>query len=287
MHQPLRALLHPASISVALATLMAGVPSHALTAAEKAFVGEYKGGSVDTVAQLALLDDNTFCFAFMGGSLDLQAAGRWTAEGGGMRLQQVRPEATLFPAFARKADAQGAMVEFDFHGHSLSNANVPVFAVSADDKPPATLRPLFGQNHNSWAESYKLPPMPAGSVRYFYLGDVVEETPGKPPVVKVVQYRLEGAHSVRVGFDLPQALPLMNQRGEFKDGVLFLDGNRMGKRRTLSAETVEEVRTACIQPVLQPKAEKADSGNALVPVRTFPASPSAIQGKPFFETKDN
>jgi hypothetical protein len=264
---------------------------HALTPAEKAFVGEYQGGSVDTLAQLALLDDNTFCFAFMGGSLDLLAAGRWKAEGAGIRLLQVRPETPLFPAFARKVEAQGAMVAFDFHGHSLSDARAPVFAVSADDTPPSTLRPLFGEKHNSWAESYQLPPMPAGTVRYFYLGDLVEDSPGKAPAVKVVQYRLEGANSVRVGFDNLQAMPPMDQHGELRGDVLHLDGSRMGKRRPLAAEAAEQARTHCIQPALHPGAVRPSAedirNQPLPPAKTFTLKPSAIQGKPLFEAKGN
>src|SRR3989344_3852016 len=255
------------------------------------YVGEYRGRSVDTITQLALLDDNTFCFAVTGGVLDMLMAGRWKAEGGGVRLQQVRPDQTLFPAYARKVAALGAMVEFDFHGPTLSSARAPVFAVSADDKAPATLRPLFGPDHSSWSENYPLPPLPAEAVRYFYLGDVVEEAPGKPAVVKVVQYRLDGANSVRVGFDPLQALPLMSQRAELKGDMLFLSGSRLGRRRALDREVVQAVRTGCIAPALNPgaprPAPKQGETPPLEPLRTFTVSPSAIQGTPFFEAKSN
>lgn len=274
--------------AVVLAALAWGAAAHALSPAEQAFVGEYKGGSVDTVAQLALLDDNTFCFAFMGGSLDLLAAGRWKAEGQGIRLQQVRPEKTAFVVLPGRKEAVGNMVEFDFHGHTLSNARAPAVAWSADDKPPATLRPLFGKDQNSWSESYKLPPVPLAQARYLYLGDVSEPAPGKQAQVQVVQYRLEGAGTVLVAFDEVQAMPLLTPHAEFRDGVLYFDGDRMGKRRPLAAEAVDEARTACIQPALAPKAGTGSedrSGKTLAPAKTFAVNPSAIQGEPHFGAK--
>ena len=290
VHHLLRPLRHARTTAVVSAALMAAVTTHAVTPAESGYVGEYRGGSVDTVAQLALLDDNTYCFAFTGGALDLLAAGRWKAEGGGIRLQQVRQEQTLFPAFSSKVEAQGAMVEFDFHGYTLSNARAPVFAVSVDDKVPATLRPLFTEGNSNWSESYKLPAMPAESVRYFYLGDLVEESPGKPPVLKVVQYRLESGNSVRVGFDELQAMPLMDQRAELKGQMLFLSGSRLGQRRPLNAEVLKAVRGGCIDPALKPgvpRPLKPGQNRGLEPVKTFTVSPSAVQGKPFFEAKSN
>lgn len=284
MHHAFR----PLRIATALVLgALACAPAQALTEAEKAFVGEYRGGSVDTVAQLALLDDNTFCFAFMGGSLDLLAAGRWKAEGQGIRLQQVRPEKTAFVVLPGRKEAQGGMVELDFHGHTLSNARAPAVAWSADDKPPATLRPLFGKDQNSWSESYKLPPVPLAQARYLYLGDMTEPAPGKPVEVQVVQYRLEAAGSVLVAFDEVQAMPLLTPHAVFKGDVLYLEGDRMGKRRPLAVQAVDEARTACIQPALAPKAGTPEerSGKTLVPAKTFKVNPSAIQGKPHFEAK--
>ncbi|EJE54270.1 hypothetical protein PMI14_00776 [Acidovorax sp. CF316] len=290
MHHTPHFLRNARTTAVALATLWAAFTAGAVTPAESGYVGEYRGGSVDTVAQLALLDDNTYCFAFTGGALDMVAAGRWKAEGTGIRLQQVRQAQTLFPAFARKVEALGTMVEFDFHGHTLSNARAPAFAVSADDTAPTTLRPLFSEGNNNWSESYKLPALPAASVRYFYLGEVVEESPGKPSAVKVVQYRLEGGNSVHVGFDELQAMPLMDQRAELKGQVLFLSGSRLGQRRPLNPEVLKAVRNGCINPALKPGVSRPlpeGEIKPMAPVKTFTVSPSAIQGKPFFEATRN
>lgn len=290
MNYTLRPLRNACSIAVALLALTVSVTPHAATSAEASYVGEYRGGSVDTVTQLALLADNTFCFAVTGGALDMLMAGRWKSEGTGVRLQQVRPEQTLFPAFARKVAALGDRVEFDFHGRSLSNARAPVFAVSADDQPPATLRPLFVADNSTWSESYQLPALPAQAVRTFYLGEVVDGAPGKAPVVKVVQYRLDGANSVRVGFDQLQAMPPMDQRAELQGDMLFLSGSRLGQRRALSREVEQAVRTGCVEPALNPNVPrpvKKGQDKPLEPLRTFTLGLEAIQGKPFFEAKGN
>ena len=285
-----RPLRSACTLAAALLALAASSATHAATPAEAGYVGDYRGGSVDTVTQLALLVDNTFCFAVTGGALDMLMAGRWKSEGTGVRLQQVRPDQTLFPAFARKVAALGDRVEFDFHGRSLSNARAPVFAVSADDQPPATLRPLFVADNSTWSESYQLPALPAQAVRTFYLGEVVDGTPGKPPVVKVVQYRLDGANSVRVGFDQLQAMPLMDQRAELQGDMLFLSGSRLGKRRALSPEVEQAVRTGCVAPALNPNVPrplKKGQNKPLEALKTFTLGLEAIQGKPFFEAKGN
>jgi hypothetical protein len=274
--------------SVALAVL-AGTASHALTPQEAVYVGDYRGGSADTSAQLALLDDSTFCYTFKAGGMNMLMAGRWNAENQGIRLRQVRREQTLFPAFSRKVGGQGDVVEFDFHGPSMSNANGPVFAVAADDTPPATFRPLFSEGNRGWSENFKLPPMPTDAARYFYVGTPVEAMPGKPAVVAVVQYRLEGANSVRVAFDQLQAMPPMDQRGEIKDDILYLAGSRFGKRGPLAPGVLSAVRAGCIQPALDTQAEPAlvEQGvhKPLVPGKTFTVSPSAIEGKPFFDAR--
>ena len=290
MNLTLRTLRNACAPAAALAALTVSVSLHAATPAESGYVGEYRGRSVDTITQLALLDDNTFCFAVTGGVLDMLMAGRWKAEGSGVRLQQVRPDQTLFPAYARKVAALGAMVEFDFHGPTLSSARAPVFAVSADDQPPATLRPLFVADNSTWSESYQLPALPAQAVRTFYLGEVVDGAPGKAPVVKVVQYRLDGANSVRVGFDQLQAMPPMVQRAELQGDMLFLSGSRLGQRRALSREVEQAVRTGCVEPALNPNVPrpvKKGQDKPLEPLRTFTLGLEAIQGKPFFEAKGN
>ena len=115
--QPLRATL--STFALALLSL---ADAYAVTPAEKPYVGGYIQGSADTSTELMLLDDNTFCFSFTGGSLDVLAGGHWKAEGDGVRLQEVRENGSVFPAFGRTVAEQKKSVTFDFHGPSLSDA---------------------------------------------------------------------------------------------------------------------------------------------------------------------
>ena len=277
-----------ATLATFTLSLLPFAAAQALTEAEKPYVGGYTQGSVDSRAQLMLLDDNTFCFAFMGGSLDMLAGGRWKAEGNGVRLEEVRQIGSVFPAFGRAAAEQKASVAFDFHGSSLSDATSPVFATSGDEALPTTMRPLFNADHNGWSSSYKLPPMPAAQVRYFYMGDVEGDDVRQPK-------------RLRVGYNRAFGSPPLDLRATLKDDeVLHVDGRRFGVRKELPEKALERIRTACIQPALaeakRPSDEEAAeiaAGRAtsvkpppLVPVKTFYLPLTAIQGAPYFPGTD-
>ncbi|MEO7886824.1 MAG: hypothetical protein ABI893_10555 [Polaromonas sp.] len=292
-------------LALLLTALLPLAQAVALTPAETAYVGGYTNGSVDTRTQLMLLDDNTFCLSFMGGSLDMLLGGRWKAEPGadaGVRLQQVRQEIALFPAFARPAADQGQNVVFDFHGHTLAKARAPVFAVSADESLPATLQPLFTKGKNEWSGSYKLPPMAAASARYFFMGDVEVDAHGEPQRIKVTQYKIGDGKAIRVGFNQNQARPLLDVAALLKDDVLQVDGRRFGTRKELPQDVQEKIRKFCIRPALGQDAQRpvesegsnaqeaapAQKGTAarqretLVPVKTFYRDLAASQGQPLF-----
>ncbi|WP_457282013.1 hypothetical protein [Polaromonas sp. P5_D5] len=284
-------------------TLLPMAGAQALTAAEKPYVGGYTQGSVDSRAQLMLLDDNTFCFTFMGGSLDMLAGGRWKAEGNGVRLQEVRQNGAIFPAFGKQVPEQKETVAFDFHGYSLSNATSAVFATSGNDALPTTLRPLFKSDQNNWSDSYKLPPLPAAQVRYFYIGDVEVDANRQPKRLRVVQYRRGDANTLAVGYDQSFGNPPLNLSATLKGDVLHVDGSRFGKRDELPGEILEGIRAACIRPALVPGAKRpAEEGSEeeaqdkaaaalgkvvvrnapLAPVKTFYLPLTAMQGAPYF-----
>ncbi len=278
-------------------TLLPLAGAQAVTPAEQPYVGGYTQGSVDSRAQLMLLDDNTFCFSFMGGSLDMLAGGRWKAEGNGVRLQEVRQNGSVFPVFGRAALPEKGPVEFDFHGHSLSRAVSVAFATGTDEALPTSLRRLFKDGHNGWSSSYKLPPMPAAQVRYFYIADAEVDANGQPKQLRVVQYRRGDANTLRVGYNPAFGNPPLNQLATLKDGeVLHVDGSRFGPRKELPEKALERIRSACIRPALaeakRPSEEEAAeiaAGRAtsvkqppLVPVKTFYLPLTAIEGVAYF-----
>lgn len=273
---------------------------HALTPAERPYVGGYTQSSVDTQSQLMLLDDNTFCFRFMGGALDMLVAGRWKALPGkdaGVQIQEVRlPQKTVFPAFTKAAEGQD--VEFDFHGYTLGEATAPVFGVSTSAEPPRTLRALFGDDNHSWAESYKLPPMARAAARYFYIGQVEMDAHGKPLQLRVTQYQLPADQGlVRIGFNTQQARPPLNLVAKIQDAQLKVDGQRFGSRDVLPKELVDEIRNVCVSPVLLPgkprprteddEDEPRDGPPPLDPVKTLVLPLSVVQGDVYFHPLNN
>lgn len=289
--QPLRAKL----VALAL-TWLPLAAAQAATPAEQPYTGSYTQGSVDSRAQLMLLDDNTFCFGFMGGSLDMLAGGRWKAEGNGVRLQEVRLNGTVFPVFGKAAPEQET-VEFDFHGHSLSRAASVAFATGADEALPTSLRRLFKDGHNGWSSSYKLPPMPVAQVRYFYIADAEVDADRQPRQLRVVQYRRGDANALRVGYNRAFGIPPLNLFATLKDEVLYVDGSRFGARKELPEKALERIRATCITPVLADAKRPAEGGSEeeaaarrstavksppLVPVKTFYLPLTALQGTPYF-----
>ena len=294
--QPLRTTL--ATFALALLSL---ADAYAVTAGEKPYVGGYTQSSVDSRAQLMLLDDNTFCFAFMGGSLDTLVGGRWKAEGDRVRLQEVRQNGAVFPAIGQPVADKKESVEFDFHGHSLSRATSAVFATGSDEALPTSLRRLFSEGHNGWSSSYKLPPMAAAQVRYFYIGDVEVDANGQPRQLRVLQYRRGDANALRVGYNQAFGSPPLDLSATLKDDVLHVDGRRFGSRTELPDKALENIRAACIRPALMADAKRPVEGSEeeaakaaaapgkakvknaqLVPVKTFYLPLTAMQGAPYF-----
>ena len=279
-----------ATLATLAFTLLPLASAQAVTPAEKPYVGGYIQGSVDSRAELMLLDDNTFCLAFMGGSLDMLAGGHWKAEGDGVRLQEVRQNGSAFPAFGNAVPEQKDTVGFDFHGHSLSRARSAVFATSGDEALPTTMRPLFKTDHNGWSSSYKLPPLPAAQVRYFYMGDVEADDTRQPRRLRVVQYRRGDANTLRIGYNQALANPPLNLSATLRDDELHVDGRRFGTRKELPEKALRGIRVACIWPALAQASAAESSANVrpppLVPVKTFYLPLSAMQGAPYFADPD-
>ena len=275
-----------------------------LAPAERAFVGEYVQSGSETMAQMAVLDDRTFCFAFMGGSVDLLLAGHWklAPDGKSIQLDEVKVPQPQFPAFARPTKGAANSV-FDIDGYSMSNAVKPVFAYSATNAEPAEFRRLFADTHNNWAERYPLPPVPATQARYFYIGSSENDPDAPygsaarngPKRYKIVQYELRGSAKVLVGFNAGQDLIDLSQPGRLVGEMLHLGPRPFAKRRPLSAERAEEAREGCIRPMFAQAAGKPPMRSQegvetnpdlkdrveLVPIKTFYVEPTRVKGTPW------
>ena len=193
---------------------------------------------------------------------------------------------------------------FNFDGYSLSNAEAAVFAISTTDAQPTSFRPLFSPENTSWAERYTLPPIKVGNARYFFIGYGEADKYGRPLRVKVVQYKLSDVNTVLVGFDNIQAMPLMNMSAKLINDVLYVDGEKYGKKTSLSPEIMQQARENCVYPAMQPNKvrpkskcvkkpgsdceeedEPENNDPLAVPIKTFNVDLKAIKGQPWIDRK--
>lgn len=278
--------LTPTPALAALTLLLAGA-AHAtpLSPAERAYVGGYTQSGRETVSQLVLLDDRSFCFMFMGGSVDHLAAGRWgaTKGGKGVRLTEVVPSLPLFPAVALPAPSGSPPgVVFELDSHSLSEAEGAMFAVSATPDLPTRWRALFA-DMQSWASKYALPTMAPTDARWFFVGLPQTDASGramrdaKVPRMTVLQYELGPhtrvliAHRPQVRrFNLDVDLSLQGQ-------ALSVNGRAYGRRKLLTAQESSAARAECVDPVLRAAQDperalgvhQVEGAQLLRPVRVF------------------
>ena len=234
------------------------------------------------------------------------AAGHWKAnptKDVGISLHEVRIDKPLFPALIKKVKQQGDSVVFNFDGYSLSDAESAVFAVSATDAQPSSFRPLFSPENTGWDARYKLPPIKAEKAGYFFIGYGGSEN-RQLLRVKVVQYKLGDGNTVLVGFDRVQATPLMNMSAKLVNDVLYIHGQKFGKKDPLTPEIMQQAHENCVYPAMQPNKvrpkskcvkkpgsdcededESENNDPLAVPIKTFYVDLKAIKGQPWIDKK--
>lgn len=278
-------------------TLLGAYMPHADSSSAANIVGMYTNNDVDSQTQIVLLEDNTFCFTFVGGALDMIKAGHWKfIDTDTVQLQETKKSQPIHPAIAKNIDRLGpVLVGINFDGYTLSEAYSAVFATSSTDETPATFRPLFPAHTDSWAMTYALPLMPADKVRYFYIGDVEMGPRGPTRKLRVTQYRLEGYDTVRIGFNQQQDEKPLDMKAHVTGQTVMIGGTEFGHKTVLTPELVSQVREVCINPALQqnnhhhpdkdsrPQQNKATE---LVPVKTLYLDAGVITGEPFFSAED-
>lgn len=285
--------------SLMLAAVVSAKNAQAQPPSESEFVGMYTQGGFESQAQIFLLDDNTFCYTFMGGSLDLIKAGRWKHTKGvsTVNLQEIRPDSQIYPAYGKNLDRLGPpMVRINFDGYTLSNARSPVFAVSNTDKLPTTFRPLFPSGKSRWSGTYSLPLMAPETAKYFIIGDVEVDKFERPVKLRLTQYKIENYDTIRIAFNEMQVNPAMNIDVQLINNVLHMGGSKFVSKKPLNTETLIDVREQCVNPILFPDRVSSDQkysqeqlpGNTeiLKPLKSFNLELAAITGEPIFGADD-
>lgn len=251
------------------------------------FVGSYRGGSVDSVSQLALLKNRTFCFGLMAGSLNLRAGGTWKVVAGSngktIEVQEQRKSAVIFPVWQNHSGKQKNAATHKFitlYATSLSHAEGVVFGFSKKD-----LRPVFAPSQSRFQQTYTLP-RPA-TARSLFVG-----LPSKnAKQYHMVQYRIDNitTQEIRLGFDRNAARELIRFKASLEDGKLVMQdpfgGSTMQKHsKPLSAKTLARLQARCVAPALKKLPTRK---GYLSPKRRFTVPASSIQKTSWFDANTN
>lgn len=131
------------------------------------FVGVYHNRTADSVTSLAILPEQTFCFAMMAGALDIQAPGKWEYAGteGQDTLLTFTRTSTLPSRFVLSLHEPVATVAGSDPAKPELIINTAAFAVLQPDAvfgssdqtdTPANLAPMFAPGQNGFSRSERL-----------------------------------------------------------------------------------------------------------------------------------
>ncbi|MDO4695045.1 MAG: hypothetical protein Q4A62_10600 [Eikenella sp.] len=227
-----------------------GVSAAAAAQTPKAeFVGVYQKGSVDTVASLAVLPDQTFCFAMIAGALDIYAPGKWARlgqDGTGIRLKFTRVSAlpSRFVLVTRAPIAAIAGEEPEEPELLINTASFSILQRDAvfgsSDRPetPGNLAPMFAPGQRVFSPQENLPL----THRYLFLGYPVPEGGWRISRFDIGRPR----HSVRLVLSEEAARAGTEWEAYFRNGELTLNDDNMGRPRPFGQGEADAVRKGCL-----------------------------------------
>ena len=254
--------------------------------------GLYHKGSVDSVEDILILPDHSFCVAVTAGSLDLLTAGRWTSAGDHIVLDEIKqqsaPVIVIWQVSPRPQD-RGKVV-FEFSGQTFGSQGTFVFGASESDQLPKDIHPLFSSEANGFESIYAV--TRAAGIKTFVLAYRAQEQADRGPY-HVLQYRLPEAPPgaglrLRSYYDEQAAAPAIHLVGRMSGGSLKLNNESLGKPAPAAAGD----RATCAAAL-----KRAEDGGADVarpgPKRLAPAQISdvdlhlAASTKPLFKTSSD
>jgi hypothetical protein len=269
---------------------LAGLSSAAADATGAPFTGfgRYHGGTVDTVENVLILPDHSFCLTIMGGSLDLVTAGRWTAQGDAIVLEEIKRTSPLIAADWEPSDRPQDVgkVVFEFDGLTLGGLGT-LFGTSAGDEMPADMQPVFLSEARD-LESPHIVSAPTGATTF----TIAYPLPLLPDrnVYQALRYRLPQVMPgmgvrLRLSVNEQGARPPFRLTGIVSDGALTLEGEMMGKPAAIRAED----RTGCAAVLKKAETSQSHVGpsekasSRLVPIVQSVANLGrATSAKPLF-----
>jgi TPR repeat protein len=270
------------------------------------YVGLYTHEHVDSLEQIEIFPDHTFCFGALAGSLDLTIAGRWTETSQGLKMTEVKKQASdgvvVFwsPLLSLTATNPGEL-RFQFDGETLGDIGSFVFGTSAtdDDALPAAIQPLFSDKANelsdiyteyrdmaqvkSFVIAYRLHPemgqkeSPTYRVDQFHLPQ-----PTLPPGKYLAGFRLSITYNKEV------TRPPIDLMVHLEEDQLSTNGVPFGEKQSLPSSVT--LPAPCTQSMLHaeskaPEEPRRDGRTRLEPFRSFNKDLTVPEtAKPLFRT---
>lgn len=224
-----------------------------LAAAQPKFVGSYHQRTVDSVAALYLLPDQTFCYTAIAGALDLTIPGTWQSQAGAagkhtLTLTQTSTFPSRFVVIlgdAPKNDPdkpKPGQRQIILNGAALSMLQRDmVMGWGNSTRLPDNLAPLFAADQSMFQRRYTLP-LPTNA-RYLFLG-----YPDRQGAYQVSRFDIASKtdNSVFVNYSI-EAAGVGKQWPAVFDGTrLNMEGNDMGAPEALEQEMIQKVRRNCL-----------------------------------------
>ncbi len=224
-----------------------------MAAAQPKFVGSYQQRTVDSVAALYILPDQTFCYTAIAGALDLMIPGTWQSQAGAAGSHNITfTQTSTFPsrflvilddapqnASDKPKPGQRQIV---LNGGALSMMQPDmVMGWGNSTRLPDNLAPLFAAGQSSFQHRYTLP-LPADA-RYLFLG--YEDKQG---AYQISRFDIASKRTNRVFVNYSiEAAGVGKQWPAVFDGTrLEMEGSNMGTPSALSQETIQKVRQNCL-----------------------------------------
>ncbi len=259
-------------------------------AAKPTFAGLNKTNDIETLSELYILEDNTFCYVFIGGALDLKIAGTWQEnkqQKDSILLKETKTDKNIHLALGQQLNRLDNKVSITVNGYTLKGINSPVFAVSQDDTPPTKFTPLLPEHNNRGRATYAFPLFSPAEIKYFYLGSIESSATNNESQLQVTQYKIASNDTFQIAYGthkshLPKAL-----NAQFILGKLFINGEATDSKTKLFPAMVKAVQEQCIQPATQQEeSSEAIGWTTLTPSKHFNLDKNMITNKPYFSKND-
>ncbi|PKG38858.1 MORN repeat-containing protein [Psychromonas sp. Urea-02u-13] len=256
---------------------------------KSAFLGLYKTSNNETRSELYVLEDNTFCYTFMGGSLNLMVAGSWEQnkqQPNKIQLIETKLDNNIHLAHGYYFNRLDNKISVTINGYNLDDINTPVFALSQDNTPPTTFRPLLPQHNNIGRSTYAIPLFSPAEAKYFYLGSIETSSTDNVSQLQVTQYEIGSNDTFQIAYDTKKSRFPKTFDAQLTAAGLLINDTPTDSKTNLFPAMVTAVKDQCINPVKQEESDETIKWATLTASNRFYLDESIISQTPHFSKDD-